>query len=369
MPREMYRAAAVALLASLLARVGALTPATVEASPTGPDDLGAVSSLFSTRLCPPSLAGVNCSSSLYPLQPNAPNPFVHLDAPLAVGDMALFRWTVNCVAQDAILTLEKHGNATDTNVTRLGVGSEVELAVQYGTPPTIDDGGYIDGVVSFADEPDAWMRLGNVFPGVYYAGVHVSAGEPLHRFTLALTLEGSRVPNPWNRCEHADDQLLMDVTVTDAIGVNFTYTRLGPVTGADAYPTALGKFFSTLIRAIKNDVVFCLQAPRTYTNPLTDTAAPGTTLMSPPTAGLASFAPRRRRHSRRDSTVKQHSREKRTRRTRTTIHGSGGRATSETRTPPGGCSISRRPEATARWRPRSSWVRATRRATTRTTTT
>ena len=251
MPREMYRAAAVALLASLLARVGALTPATVEASPTGPDDLGAVSSLFSTRLCPPSLAGVNCSSSLYPLQPNAPNPFVHLDAPLAVGDMALFRWTVNCVAQDAILTLEKHGNATDTNVTRLGVGSEVELAVQYGTPPTIDDGGYIDGVVSFADEPDAWMRLGNVFPGVYYAGVHVSAGEPLHRFTLALTLEGSRVPNPWNRCEHADDQLLMDVTVTDARGVNFTYTRLGPVTGADAYPTALGKFISTLIRAIR----------------------------------------------------------------------------------------------------------------------
>jgi hypothetical protein len=251
MPREMYRAAAVALLASLLARVGALTPATVEASPTGPDDLGAVSSLFSTRLCPPSLAGVNCSSSLYPLQPNAPNPFVHLDAPLAVGDMALFRWTVNCVAQDAILTLEKHGNATDTNVTRLGVGSEVELAVQYGTPPTIDDGGYVDGVVSFADEPDAWMRLGNVFPGVYYAGVHVSAGEPLHRFTLALTLEGSRVPNPWNRCEHADDQLIMDVTVTDAAGVNFTYTRLGPVTGADAYPTALGKFISTLIRAIR----------------------------------------------------------------------------------------------------------------------
>ena len=34
----------------------------------------------------------------------------------------------------------------------------------------------------------------------------------------------------------------MDVTVTDAAGVNFTYTRLGPVTGADAYPTALGKF-------------------------------------------------------------------------------------------------------------------------------
>ena len=188
---------------------------------------------------------MNCSHRLYPLEPNAPNPFVHLDAPLAVGDVALFRLAVNCVAQDATLALEKHGNATDPTVDHLGVGSEVELAVQYGVPPTIEDGGYIDGVVSFSDEPDAILRIGNVLPGVYYAAVHVSAGEPLARFTLRLTLEGSRVPNPWNRCEHADEQLLMDVTVAGADpgaegAGTYAYTRLGPVTGADGYPTALG---------------------------------------------------------------------------------------------------------------------------------
>ena len=238
MPREVYRAALAALL------VASLTGA--DAEPRGPDaESGPVSSPSSTRLCPPGHAGVNCSHRLYPLEPNAPNPFVHLDAPLAVGDVALFRLAVNCVAQDATLALEKHGNATDPTVDHLGVGSEVELAVQYGVPPTIEDGGYIDGVVSFSDEPDAILRIGNVLPGVYYAAVHVSAGEPLARFTLRLTLEGSRVPNPWNRCEHADEQLLMDVTVAGADpgaegAGTYAYTRLGPVTGADGYPTALG---------------------------------------------------------------------------------------------------------------------------------
>lgn len=240
MPREVYRAALAALL------VASLTG--TDAEPRGPDaESGPVSSPSSTRLCPPGHAGVNCSHRLYPLEPNAPNPFVHLDAPLAVGDVALFRLAVNCVAQDATLALEKHGNATDPTVDHLGVGSEVELAVQYGVPPTIEDGGYIDGVVSFSDEPDASVRIGNVLPGVYYAAVHVSAGEPLGRFTLRLALEGSRVPNPWNRCEHADEQLVMDVTVEGAEGAEsaegagtYAYTRLGPVTGADGYPTALG---------------------------------------------------------------------------------------------------------------------------------
>ncbi|ACO61386.1 predicted protein [Micromonas commoda] len=242
MRREVYRAALAALL------VASLTG--TDAEPRGPDaESGPVSSPSSTRLCPPGHAGVNCSHRLYPLEPNAPNPFVHLDAPLAVGDVALFRLAVNCVAQDATLALEKHGNATDPTVDHLGVGSEVELAVQYGVPPTIEDGGYIDGVVSFSDEPDASVRIGNVLPGVYYAAVHVSAGQPLARFTLRLALEGSRVPNPWNRCEHADEQLLMDVTVEGADrgadpgaegAGTYAYTRLGPVTGADGYPTALG---------------------------------------------------------------------------------------------------------------------------------
>ena len=54
------------------------------------------------------------------------------------------------------------------------------------------------------------------------------------------------MPNPWNRCEHADEQLLMDVTVegadrgADPGAGTYAYTRLGPVTGADGYPTALG---------------------------------------------------------------------------------------------------------------------------------
>ena len=162
MRREVYRAALAALL------VASLTG--TDAEPRGPDvESGPVSSPSSTRLCAPGHAGVNCSHRLYPLEPNAPNPFVHLDAPLAVGDVALFRLAVNCVAQDATLALEKHGNATDPTVDHLGVGSEVELAVQYGVPPTIEDGGYIDGVVSFSDEPDASVRIGNVLPGVYYA--------------------------------------------------------------------------------------------------------------------------------------------------------------------------------------------------------
>ena len=118
MPREVYRAALAALL------VASLTGA--DAEPRGPDaESGPVSSPSSTRLCPPGHAGVNCSHRLYPLEPNAANPFVHLDAPLAVGDVALFRLAVNCVAQDATLALEKHGNATDPTVDHLGVGSEV----------------------------------------------------------------------------------------------------------------------------------------------------------------------------------------------------------------------------------------------------
>jgi len=86
--------------------------------------------------------------------------------------------------------------------------------------------GFLDGVVSLTEEPDTWIDLSNAAPGVYYAVVHVSAGAPLPGFTLELKLEGSRVPNEYNQCMHADDQLLMEVTTDDGT----RYTRTGPST-------------------------------------------------------------------------------------------------------------------------------------------
>ena len=60
--------------------------------------------------------------------------------------------------------------------------SEIELAVRRGALPTIDDGGFLDGVVAAADEDDAKIELVAVEPGAYYVVAHVSAGAASPRF-------------------------------------------------------------------------------------------------------------------------------------------------------------------------------------------
>lgn len=223
---------------------------------------GACDAATGVCACDPGFLGRSCGARVIPLEANALSPPSH-DEVLAVGEFTFFRFTVNCSGQDMELMLTKNstftatsgsssrdgpdapaddagtitGNSTegDNGTSSVGgggggnggggdsggggggggTGSEVEVAIQYGALPTLDDGGFLDGVVAMADEGDTWIDLSNAAPGVYYAVVHVSAGEPLPGFTLRVTLQGSRAPNEFNGCVHADDQLLMDVTVDD----------------------------------------------------------------------------------------------------------------------------------------------------------
>ena len=191
-------------------------------------------------VCDEGYLGRSCAARVIPLEPttNASSSSWSLhDEVLAVGEFTFFRFSVNCTGQDMELLLTKKTSSSsaaaagtetaDTAAaapaaastaadeddadatadetatpgstgTSTSTGSEVELAIQFGALPTLDDGGFLDGVVSMQDEPDTWIDLSNAAPGVYYAVVHVSAGDPLPGFDLRLALEGSRVPNTYN---------------------------------------------------------------------------------------------------------------------------------------------------------------------------
>ena len=260
---------------------------------------GACDTSAGVCVCDAGYLGASCAARVTPLDGNAA---LSHDQPLAAGEFTFFRFSVNCSGQDMQLVLTKKsssGNGTtetySSEADSRGTGSEVELAMQFGALPTVDDGGYLDGAVSMQDEADAWIDLSNAAPGVYYAVVHVSAGEPLPGFTLRLTLRGSRVPNEFNKCEYADDRLVMEVTTdTDA-----KYTRLGPVTGSTTTP-----FIETLFPAdiyepayghcgTKDSPAADLTIETESDKPSDDVPKP---MMQPPSSGAPTLSPANGRH-------------------------------------------------------------------------
>ena len=176
--------------------------------------------------CEEGYFGASCFARMMPVDADAAAPTRH-DEALSLGEFTFFTFRVNCTGQDASIVFTKRQPGDENATSSGGTGTEVELAVRHGSIPTLDDGGFLDGVVSATDEPDAWIKLHNARPGTYYGVVHVSAGEALRAFALDVALEGSRVPNAHNQCEYADDQLVMEIYAPSG-----TYARLGPTSGS-----------------------------------------------------------------------------------------------------------------------------------------
>ena len=133
-----------------------------------------------------------------------------LVAPLTLGEFTFFRFEVNCEGQDVRVAFRKGAppeveargrepeREPDANRTRdeneNDAVAEIELAVRRGALPTLDDGGFLDGVVAAADEDEATIELVAVDPGAYYVVAHVSAGAASPPFRVSLEAEGRRCP-------------------------------------------------------------------------------------------------------------------------------------------------------------------------------
>ena len=173
--------------------------------------------------CDPGYFGRGCAARVDTLAANAAPALV---APLALGEFVFFRFEVNCEGQDVRVALRK--GASDANRTRDDDAvAEIELAVRRGALPTIDDGGFLDGVVAAADEDDATIELVAVEPGAYYVVAHVSAGAASPPFRVALEAEGSKIPDRFNECRHADGRLIVEIEPANAT----TYELSGPAPG------------------------------------------------------------------------------------------------------------------------------------------
>ena len=188
-----------------------------------------------TCACDPGYLGRGCAARVDALAANGAPALV---APLALGEFTFFRFEVNCEGQDVRVALRKgappeveaRGRARepDANRTRDEIENdavaEIELAVRRGALPTLDDGGFLDGVVAAADEDDATIELVAVEPGAYYVVAHVSAGAASPPFRVSLEAEGSKAPDRFNGCRHADGRLIVEIQAANAT----RYELLGP---------------------------------------------------------------------------------------------------------------------------------------------
>ena len=199
---------------------------------------GACDAATGLCLCDAGFAGLACELPVETLTPNA-GPGARVGPLTAGASPAYFRFDVDCEGQDAIVTLTKRGGgdlvgivggsdrregptgidpSTDSSgmdssdasaFRRSGVGSQVTLAARRGAPPSLDDGGYLVATAADFEDGSATLRVSAARPGTHWVAARVDAGDAT-AFDVRVDAVGSTSPNPWNRCERPDGQLVVE---------------------------------------------------------------------------------------------------------------------------------------------------------------
>ena len=179
-------------------------------------------------VCAPEFFGATCAARLTELSTDTDETVSVENTGLEPGEFTFFSFEVKCKGQDVLLTLTK---TTPNDSAPAPSLYELVFAVRRGEAPVIDTGEYLAGASlspSDDDNESAEIEIKNADPGTYFAVVRVDGGYDFFKtvtattedektdtstsFAVSLQVTGSRSPNEFNECTHANGRLVVTVT-------------------------------------------------------------------------------------------------------------------------------------------------------------